>query len=45
MTRRPFPLPKMVLNPEVNDIFKFRFEDFTLENYLAHPHIKGDISV
>jgi thymidylate synthase len=45
LERNPFPLPKMVINPSVEDIFKFRFEDFTLENYQAHPHIKGDISV
>jgi thymidylate synthase len=35
----------MKINSEVKDILKFRFEDFTLENYEAHPHIKGDISV
>jgi thymidylate synthase len=45
LTREPYPLPAMVINPEVNDIFKFRFEDFTLTNYIAHPNIKGDISV
>jgi thymidylate synthase len=45
ITREPYPLPSMVLNPGVTDILKFRFEDFTLENYVAHPHIKGDISV
>ena len=45
LTREPYPLPAMIINPEVNDIFKFRYEDFTLTNYIAHPHIKGDISV
>jgi thymidylate synthase len=45
LTRDPFQLPKMVINPTVNDILKFRFEDFTLTDYIAHPHIKGDISV
>jgi thymidylate synthase len=45
LTREPYPLPKMIINPEVNDILKFRFEDFTLTDYTAHPHIKGDISV
>lgn len=45
LTREPFPLPKMIINPEVSDILKFRYEDFTLTNYVAHPHIKGDISV
>ena len=45
LTREPFKLPKMTLNPEVTDITKFRYEDFTLSDYNAHPHIKGDISV
>jgi thymidylate synthase len=45
LTREPFPLPKMTLNPEVSDITKFRYEDFTLSDYNAHSHIKGDISV
>lgn len=45
LTREPYPLPGMILNPSVDDIFKFRFEDFTLVNYISHPHIKGEISV
>ena len=45
LTREPYKLPKMVINPEVTDILKFRFEDFTLTDYVAHPHIKGEISV
>lgn len=45
MTREPYKLPKMVINPEVIDILKFRFEDFTLTDYICHPHIKGEISV
>jgi thymidylate synthase len=45
LTREPFALPTMAINPEVTDIFKFKFEDFSLNNYVAHPHIKGDISV
>jgi thymidylate synthase len=45
LTREPYPLPKMVINPSVDDILKFRYEDFTLSDYIAHPHIKGDISV
>jgi len=44
-SREPFPLPKMVLNPEVKDLFEFRFEDFELQNYQHHPHIKAPISV
>jgi len=43
--RDPYPLPSMKLNPEIRDIFQFRFEDFTLENYQAHPHIKGEIAI
>lgn len=43
--RTPRPLPRMVLNPEVKDIFAFRYEDFTLEGYDPHPHIKAEVSV
>jgi len=45
LTREPRRLPVMHLNPEVNDIFEFRYEDFTLTEYDPHPAIKGDISV
>ncbi len=45
LTREPYTLPRMVLNPEVKDILSFRFEDFSLVNYIAHPNIRGDISV
>lgn len=45
ITREPYPLPQMMLNPEVKDILKFRYNDFTLVNYVSHPHIKGEISV
>jgi thymidylate synthase len=45
LTREPYPLPLMKINPSVTDIARFLFEDFTLLNYIAHPHIKGDISV
>jgi len=45
LTRVPHILPKMTLNPDVTDITRFRYEDFTLSDYLYHPHIKGDISV
>lgn len=45
LTREPRKLPEMKLNPEVKDIFKFKFEDFELVNYNPHPHIKGEISV
>jgi thymidylate synthase len=43
--RQPFPLPSLKLNPEVKDIFDFRFEDFTLENYQHHPGIKAPVAV
>jgi thymidylate synthase len=45
LTREPRPLPTMRLNPEVTDIFSFRFEDFALEHYDPHPHIKAAVSV
>lgn len=45
LSREPYPLPKMKLNPEVKDIFGFRFEDFTLENYQSHPAIKAPVAV
>jgi thymidylate synthase len=45
LTREPFPLPAMRLNPEVKDLFDFRFEDFTLENYQSHPAIKAPVAV
>jgi len=45
LTRQPFPLPEMHINPQVTNIFDFKFEDFQLINYQCHPHIKGEISV
>jgi thymidylate synthase len=45
LARPPRPLPGMVLNPAVRDLFAFRFEDFTLENYDPHPHIKATVAV
>jgi thymidylate synthase len=45
LSREPKPLPKMILNPEVKNIFDFTFEDFTLEGYEPHPHIKGIVAV
>lgn len=45
LTRDPKPLPQMKLNPEVKNIFDFTIDDFTLENYESHPHIKGVVSV
>lgn len=45
LTRDPYPLPKMKINPDVKDIFQFKYEDFELVGYEAHPHIKGVVSV
>lgn len=45
LSREPRPLPKMHLNPEVKDLFEFKFEDFTLTDYDPHPHIKGAVAV
>ena len=44
-SRQPKKLPKMVLNPDIDDIFKFEFEDFKLVNYDSHPHIKGKVAI
>jgi thymidylate synthase len=45
LTREPRSLPNLKMNPEKKDIFSFDFEDFVLEDYDPHPHIKGAISV
>jgi thymidylate synthase len=45
LTRAPYPLPTMHINPDVRDIFGFAYEDFRLENYQAHPHIKAKVAV
>lgn len=45
LTREPYPLPQMKINPDVKDIFSFRYEDFTLENYQSHPHIKAPVAI
>lgn len=45
LTREPRPLPKMRINPDVKDIFDFKYEDFTLEGYDPWPAIKGEVSV
>lgn len=45
LSRKPFPLPSMHLNPEVRDLFGFRFEDFRLEGYQSHPGIRAPIAV
>jgi thymidylate synthase len=45
LTREPRPLPTLKINPEVRDIFGFRFEDFSIEGYDPHPHIAAQVSV
>lgn len=45
LTRQPKALPQMNINPDVKNIFDFKFEDFELINYKSHPHIKGQVAV
>ena len=45
LSREPRSLPRMVVNPDVKDIFDFKFEDFQLVDYDPHPHIKATVSV
>ncbi|MBK8684988.1 MAG: thymidylate synthase [Bacteroidetes bacterium] len=45
LSRKPFPLPQMKINPERKNISDFIFEDFTLENYQSHPHIKAEVAI
>ena len=45
LSRDPFPLPRMTLNPDVRDIFEFQYDDFSLEDYQSHAAIKAEISV
>lgn len=45
LSREPRQLPKMLINPDVKDIFEFKYDDFTLTDYDPHPHIKGKVSV
>lgn len=45
LSRQPFPLPTLKINPAVKDIFDFKFEDFELVGYEAHPHIKAPVAV
>ena len=45
LMRQPYPLPQLKLNPDVQSIFDFQFEDFELQDYQAHPHIKAAVAV
>ncbi len=45
LSREPYPLPQMQLNPDCQDLFAFRFEDFELQNYQCHPHIRAPIAI
>jgi thymidylate synthase len=45
LTRDPYPLPKMDINPDIKSIFDFQYEDFELVEYQSHPHIKAEVSV
>jgi len=45
LERAPYPLPQIQINPQVKSLFDFQYEDFTLLNYQAHPHIKAEVAV
>ncbi len=45
LSREPYPLPEMRINPQVTDIFSFQYEDFELINYRSHPHIPAEVAV
>jgi len=45
LSREPYPLPQMKINPDVKSIFDFKYDDFQIVNYQSHPHIKGDVAV
>jgi len=45
LSRVPYPLPKMILNPEIDDLLDFRYEDFELQDYQCHEHIKAAVAV
>ncbi len=45
LSREPRPLPQMKINPDIKNIFEFKFEDFSLQNYDPHPHIKGQVAI
>ena len=45
LTRTPRPRPRMIINPDIKDLFSFDYDDFQLEGYDPHPHIKAAVSV
>jgi thymidylate synthase len=45
LTREPYPLPKMIINPSIDDIFAFEINDFELKDYQAHDHIKAPVAI
>jgi len=45
LSREPYELPSMTINPDVRDLFQFRFEDFELLNYQSHPHIPAPVAI
>jgi len=45
VSREPYPLPRMRLNPARRSLFDFQYEDFTLEHYTAHPQIRAAVAV
>lgn len=45
LSREPRPLPKMTMNPEIRSLFDFVYDDFRLEDYQPHPHIKAEVAV
>jgi thymidylate synthase len=45
LSREPYALPILKMNPEIKDLFDFSFEDFVLENYQSHPHIKAPVAI
>ncbi|MBN1145993.1 MAG: thymidylate synthase [Anaerolineales bacterium] len=45
LARQPYPLPRMILNPTLTSIFDFQYQDFDLQGYRAHPHIKAEVAV
>jgi len=45
LSRKPYPLPQLKINQKPNSIFDYKYEDFEIQNYEAHPHIKGEVAV